>query len=188
MTSRLRLRHPFPPPLRGRVRERGATRRAGCCLATLFHRESDSIEHLLLGHPSPPPSPATGEGANCALGLMGALSTGVQNGVFYDRSRRTNKTGHPNRAARRRRRADRGVVLSHRGGADAVRAGTRSRAADAARPCDPLARRAAGKPLDAGPAVHGRPRRWFARSVCGGPHPPVTGLRRESAGALAPPP
>ena len=75
----------------------------------------------------------------------------------HDRAWRPDSPGHPDRAARRRRRADRRAVLSHRGGADAVRDRTRSGAAGAAWSGDSLARRAAREPAHPRPAVHGRP-------------------------------
>ena len=90
-------------------------------------------------------------------GVMGPRLRGDDVGSSHDRPRRTHPPRHPHRAARRRRRADRGAVLSHRGGADAVRGRARSEAAGAARPGDSLARRPARKPADARPAVHGRP-------------------------------
>ena len=75
-------------------------------------------------------------------------------GRRHDRAGRPDPPGHRDRAAGRRRRADRRAVLSHRGGADAVRARTGSRAVDAAGAGDPLARRAAGEPAHPRPAVH----------------------------------
>ena len=84
-------------------------------------------------------------------------------GPRHDRAGRLDPTRHPDRAAGRRRRADRRAVLSHRGGADAVRDRPGSGAADPARAGDPLARRAARQPADPRPAVHGRPRGRLAR-------------------------
>src|SRR5487761_2706477 len=108
-------------------------------------------------------------------------------GERRDRACRPDSQRHSNRASRRRRRADRRAVLSHRRGVDAVRGRARSRTADAARSCDPVARRAAGEPAHPRSPVHGRPRRWFSRSdrdepdaaltlLAGPPALPFTGM------------
>ena len=90
-------------------------------------------------------------------GPLGIERGSCGSGAPRDRALRPDPPGHPDRAARRRRRADRRAVLSQRGGADAVRGRPRPAAAGAARPRDPLARRPAGEPAHPRPPVHGRP-------------------------------
>src|SRR5712664_3853716 len=126
-----------------------------------------------------------GEGSGVGVNLHGRLKQNRRKAARHDRPRRTDSEGYPDRAARRRRRADRRAVLSHRGGLDAFRGRTGSRTADAARSRNSLARRAARKPAHPRPAVHGRSRGWFAGSDRDEPDAAGTDVRRQGAGALA---
>src|SRR5262249_7292595 len=105
-------------------------------------------------------------------------------GRGHDRALRASRPRHAARRARRRRRMDRRLVLSHRGDADAVRHRPRPRTACAHRARDPLARRAAREPARTRPPGGNGSRGWLARPDPDGARSARARRRRQRARAL----